>query len=410
MKYYRYKLIAPTGQLLSGVIKLPYQDIMSAITHLERDGSVTIFVKHVGPILSSLFRLSTMRLHRKIKRPVLAEMLNNISVMLRSGLALISALKESAASADVPEIQGDMNDLVMSIQGGASFSKAAVNYPHIFPAAVLHLIRMGEETGQLDNMTADASEHLKRVHGIISDTKQALIYPAIVFLIMGGGMIFWFYYVVPKIVGLFMEMDVVLPPLTVFLIALSEFVRSHLAAISIGVVSVFGLIHAGRRWSRKFKRIIDSSLLRLPIAKTVIIASHLAFITVYFSMLLNAGIDILQSLQIIIESVGNEVYREKLIKVKASISKGDGISDSFKSADIFPAFVVRMINIGEMSGSLTEQLDYVAQEYRKKLNLLVASLGKILEPFVLIVAGSFFAIIIIALLLPIYDLISQVGT
>lgn len=410
MKYYRYKLIAPTGQLLSGVIKLPYQDIMSAITHLERDGSVTIFVKHVGPILSSLFKLSTMRLHRKIKRPVLAEMLNNISVMLRSGLALISALKESAASADVPEIQGDMNDLVMSIQGGASFSKAAVNYPHIFPAAVLHLIRMGEETGQLDNMTADASEHLKRVHGIISDTKQALIYPAIVFLIMGGGMIFWFYYVVPKIVGLFMEMDVVLPPLTVFLIALSEFVRSHLAAISIGVVSVFGLIHAGRRWSRKFKRIIDFSLLRLPIAKTVIIASNLAFITEYFSMLLNAGIDILQSLQIIIESVGNEVYREKLIKVKAAISKGDGISDSFKSADIFPAFVVRMINIGEMSGSLTEQLDYVAQEYRKKLNLLVASLGKILEPFVLIVAGSFFAIIIIALLLPIYDLISQVGT
>ena len=137
---------------------------------------------------------------------------------------------------------------------------------------------------------------------------------------MGGGMIFWFYYVVPKIVGLFMEMDVVLPPLTVFLIALSEFVRSHLAAISIGFVSVFGLIHAGRRWSRKFKRIIDFSLLRLPIAKTVIIASNLAFITEYFSMLLNAGIDILQSLQIIIESVGNEVYREKLIKVRASIS------------------------------------------------------------------------------------------
>jgi general secretion pathway protein F/type IV pilus assembly protein PilC len=207
-----------------------------------------------------------------------------------------------------------------------------------------------------------------------------------------------------------MEMDVVLPPLTVFLIALSEFIRSHLAAILIGVVSVFGLIHAGRLWSRKFKRIIDIFLLRLPIAKTVITASNLAFITEYFSMLLNAGIDILQSLQIIIESVSNEVYREKLVQVKASISKGDGISDSFKSADIFPAFVVRMINIGEMSGSLTEQLDYVAQEYRKKLNILVASLGKILEPFVLIVAGSFFAIIIIALLLPIYDLISQVGT
>ena len=126
-------------------------------------------------------------------------------------------------------------------------------------------------------------------------------------------------------------------------------------------------------------------------------------------MLLNAGIDILQSLQIIIDSVGSEVYRDKLSGVKDAIQKGEGVSDAFKSVDIFPSFVVRMINVGEMSGTLTEQLDYVSEEYRKKLSLLVASLGKMLEPLVLIVAGSFFAVIIIALLLPIYDLLSQVS-
>ena len=243
MKYYRYKLIAPTGQLSAGVIKLPYQDIMSAKTHLERDGSVTLFVKHLGPVLSFLFKLSNTRLHRKIKRPVLAEMLNNISVMLRSGLALISALREAADSADVPEIKGDINDMAMGIQGGTSFSSAAANYPHIFPSTVLHLIRMGEETGQLDNMMRDASDHLKRVHGIISDTKQALLYPAIVFTVMGGGLIFWFYYVVPKIVALFREMDVVLPPLTLFLIAVSDFTRHHLVAVLIGAALFFLLFH-----------------------------------------------------------------------------------------------------------------------------------------------------------------------
>ena len=408
MKYYRYKLIAPTGQLSTGVIKLPYQDIMSAITHLERDGSVTIFVKHIGPVLIFLFKLWNIRLHRKIKRPVLAEMLNNISVMLKSGLALISSLREAAESADAPEIESDINDMVMSIEGGASFSIAAANYPHIFPSTVLHLIRMGEETGQLDNMMRDASDHLKRIHGIISDTKQALLYPAIVFTVMGGGLIFWFYYVVPKIVTLFREMDVVLPPLTQFLIVLSEFTRNHLVAVLLGAGLFFLLIHACRRGSRKFKQLTDAWLLKFPIAKSIITASHLAFITEYFSMLLNTGIDILQSLQIIIDSVGNEVYREKLTAVKAAISKGEGISDSFKNADIFPSFVVRMINVGEMSGSLTDQLDYISEEYRKKLSLLVASLGKMLEPFVLIVAGAFFAIIIVALLLPIYDLLSQV--
>ena len=185
--------------------------------------------------------------------------------------------------------------------------------------------------------------------------------------------------------------------------------RNHALTVLLAIIGVFIFIGIGRRGNRRFKHITDTLLLRLPIARTLITASGLAFITEYFAMLLNAGIDILQSLQIVIESVGSEVYREKLSGVKDAISKGEGIADAFKGAQIFPAFVVRMINVGEMSGSLTEQLDYVSEEYRKKLSLLVASLGKMLEPVVLIVAGSFFALIIIALLLPIYDLLSQVS-
>lgn len=409
MKYYRYKLIEPTGQLSSGIIKLPYQDIMSAITHLERDGSITILVRHLGPVATFLFKLFALRLRRKVKRPVMAEMLSNIAVMLRSGLTLVTALKEASDSAEVPEVQGDINDLILSIQGGVSFSDAAGNYPHIFPSTVLQLIRMGEETGQLDRMLKDAAEHLKRVHQIISDTKQALLYPAIVFLVMGGGLVFWFYYVVPKIVTLFTEMDVVLPPITLLLIAVSDFVRHHLAEVILSLGAACLLIHAGRNNNRRFRHLTDTLVLKLPLARTLVSASNLAFITEYFSMLLNAGIDILQAFQIIIDSVGNEFYKEKLTAVRKGISNGDGIADCFKAADFFPSFVVRMIGVGEMSGSLTQQLDYVAREYRQRLNSLVATLGKLIEPLVLIVAGVFFAVIIIALLLPIYDLISRIS-
>lgn len=409
MNYYRYKLIEPTGQLSSGIVKLPYQDIMSAITHLERDGSITILVRHLGPLGTFLFKLAGLRLRNKVKRPVMAEMLSNISVMLRSGLTLVTALKEAADSAEIPEVQGDIDDMILSIQGGVSFSDAAANYPYIFPSAVRQLIRMGEETGQLDRMLKDAAEHLKRVHQIISDTKQALLYPAIVFLVMGGGLVFWFYFVVPKIVNLFTEMDVVLPPITIFLIAVSDFVRHHLAVVMLSAGAVYALIHAGRSNNQRFRRLTDTLVLRLPLARTLVSASNLAFITEYFSMLLNAGIDILQAFQIIIDSVGNEFYKEKLTVVRKGISNGDGIADCFKNANFFPSFVVRMIGVGEMSGSLTQQLDYVAQEYRQRLSSLVATLGKLLEPLVLIVAGVFFAVIIIALLLPIYDLVSRIS-
>jgi type II secretory pathway component PulF len=410
MNYYRYKLIAPTGQLSSGVIKLPYQDIMSAITHLERDGSITILVRHLGPVLTFFLKLATLRLRRRVKRTALAEMLSNISVMLRSGLTLVTALQEAAGSADLPEVQGDISDMIVSIQSGVSFSEAARNYPQIFPATVLHLVRMGEETGQLDRMLKDAAEHLKRVDRIISDTKQALLYPAMVFLVMGGGLTFWFYYVVPKIVSLFKEMEVTLPPITRFLIAMSNFTRQHLAMMILAVGATLMLLQVARRSNQRFRRHSDALLLRIPIARTLISASNLAFITEYFSMLLNAGIDILQSFKIIIDSVRNEYYKEKLVEVRNGIARGEGIADCFRAADFFPAFVVRMIGVGEMSGSLTQQLDYLSQEYREKLSALVATLGKLLEPLVIIIAGVFFAIIIIALLLPIYDLVSKIST
>jgi type II secretory pathway component PulF len=409
VNYYRYKLIEPTGRLSSGIVKLPYQDIMSAITHLERDGGVTILVRHLGPLATFLFKLAGLRLRRKVKRPVMAEMLSNIAVMLHSGLTLVTALKEAADSAEMPEVQGDIDDLIISIQGGVSFSDAAANYPHIFPSTVLQLIRMGEETGQLDRMLKDAAEHLKRVDQIIGDTKQALLYPAIVFVVMGGGLGFWFYYVVPKIVDLFSQMDVVLPPITLFLIAVSDFVRHHLLAVMLSTGAGYLLVQTARSKSRRFRRLTDTLILKLPLARTLVSASNLAFITEYFSMLLNAGIDILQSFQIIIDSVGNEFYKEKLAAVRKGISNGDGIAECFRSANFFPSFVVRMIGVGEMSGSLTQQLDYVAREYRQKLSSLVATLGKLLEPLVLIVAGVFFAVIIVALLLPIYDLVSRIS-
>ncbi len=126
-------------------------------------------------------------------------------------------------------------------------------------------------------------------------------------------------------------------------------------------------------------------------------------------MLINAGNDILKSVSILSHSVANEVYRDKLGEVKGFLENGEGISDSFKGAHIFPNFVVRMMNVGEYSGTLSEQLTYVAEQYRNKLSILVSTIGKSIEPLILIVAGTIFAVVIIGLFLPIYDLVSQVS-
>ncbi|MBU2431877.1 MAG: type II secretion system F family protein, partial [Proteobacteria bacterium] len=243
-----------------------------------------------------------------------------------------------------------------------------------------------------------------------SDTKQALLYPFFVVITMGGGMIFWFYYVVPKIVSLFKDMDVTLPPLTIFIIGISNFIQAYFFHIIIFIAVFVFAITTLYKNVKPFKKVVDTVLLKTPIAGTLIQASSLAFITEYFSLLLNAGIDIIQSVKILEESIGSEVYRGRLREIKENLSSGTTISDSFTKAKVFPRFICRMINIGEMSGTLPDQLNYIAQDYKQKLTSLVANLGKIIEPVVLVVSGIMFAIIMAGLFLPIYDLVGNLST
>ena len=409
MNYFRYKLIAPSGEVLSGVAKLPYDNVLSATSHLERNGGITIYVKRLGRGLSFFFKIIALRIRRKLARPAMAEMLSNLALMLRSGIPLITALEEVAATSEQPEISTNLNDMVLRIQGGMTLSSAAKDYRNIFPLSVYHLIRIGEETGNLDQLLKDASEHLKRIQGIISDTKQALLYPSFVFIAMGGGFLFWFYYVVPKIIGLFTEMDVTLPQITVGVLHVSTFIQNYILYIIVGLVSVGLITLVSRKKSRRFRKAGDQLILKLPVAGSIVSASVLAYISEYFALLLNAGIEILQATKILQDSMNNEVFREKLENIYERLKIGEGIAGSFKGAGIFPPYVVRMINIGEMSGTLTEQLDSIAAEYRNKLSILVSTIGKSIEPFVLLVAGSMFMIIIVALLLPIYDLVGAVS-
>lgn len=409
MNYFRYKLIEPTGQIASGISRLPYKDEISALSYLERGDNMAIYVKRMTPVASFFLQLAGVSLRKKVKRSSQAEFLSNVSLMLRSGVTLTSALEEAASGSESAHFEADIKNMILSIEGGSSFSDAAENYPYIFPKTAIYLIRLGEETGKLDRMLMDAAEHLKRVQKIVSDTKQALLYPCFVFVAMGAGLLFWFYYVVPKIVGLFKAMDVSLPVITVFLLRLSTFVQDHCLDMILGLTILIVSIVLGYKHNRRIRKAMDALLLKLPVSGTIMSASVMAFITEYFHLLLNAGIDVLKSMDILKASIKNEVYREKLAEVKEGLTKGDGIAESFRRPLIFPTFVVRMIAVGEHSGTLPEQLSHIAEDYRNKLSVIVATIGTMIEPIVLIIAGGMFAIIVIGLFLPIYDLVSAVS-
>jgi type IV pilus assembly protein PilC len=409
MNYFKYKLINPNGKPSSGLIKLPYQDEISTATYLERDGSMAIYVSKLGKLESVFPKLNAFRLSKRLKRTDQANLLNNLSLLLRSGMPLNTALEEVSQTISHPGLAGNIQDIVGAVQGGMSFSEAAGKFSDIFTETVICLIRIGEETGRLDEMLKDASDHVSRMHAIISDTQRALLYPMFVLFSIGIGLVFWLYYVVPKILELFKEMNVALPKITVYLLKTSDFIQSHFVYLLVGIVSIPIVLTTARKSSRKFRKIIDRMMLKLPISKSIVSASNLAHITEYFSLLIRSGINILQAVKILKDNIRNEIYRDKLEVVRKEIKQGSSISEAFAGAKIFPSFVTRMIGIGEVSGTLEEQLGNIAREYTKRLSGLVEMIGKMIEPIILVVAGAIFAVIFLALLLPVYDMVGRVG-
>ena len=408
MKYFRYKTITVSGAVSSGVVMLPYQDTMSVFVYLEREGNTVVYVKALGFVFSIFYNLFSLIRYKKLNRSDQAALLNNMSVMLRSGVSLITALENTANTAQSSKAANDIKNIIANLRDGASFSETAERNSHIFPENALYLIRIGEETGKMDEMLKKASEHLKRIQKIISDTKQALIYPAFAFFAIAGSVLFWFYVVVPNIMEIFQEMNMDLPDITLFLLSISQFLQDHFVfMISTITLTVF-TVTVLRVKSRLFRLATDSMLLKFPVVGTIISISNMAYISEYLSLLIGSGINLLKSVSILKNSVKNEVFRNKLEVINQNLKRDRSIANSFEKASVFDTYVIQMISIGEISGNLTDQLSYVAEEYNNRLSLAVATAGKMLEPAVLVIGGTIFAIIIGGLLLPIYDLLGQI--
>lgn len=408
MKYFRYKTITVSGAVSSGIVMLPYRDTMSVFVYLEREGNTVVYVKALGLVFSIFYNLFSLIRYKKLNRSDQAALLNNMSVMLRSGVSLITALENTANTAQSSKAANDIKNIIANLRYGASFSETAEKNSQIFPESALYLIRIGEETGKMAEMLKKASEHLKRIQGIVSDTKQALIYPAFAFLAIAGSVFFWFYVVVPNIMEIFQEMNVDLPDITLFLLNISQFLQDHFVfMISTITITVF-TVAVLRVKSRLFRLATDSMLLKLPVVGTIISVSNMAYISEYLSLLIGSGINLLKSVSILKDSVKNEVFRSKLEVINQNLKRDRSIANSFEKASVFDTYVIQMISIGEISGNLTDQLLYVAEEYNNRLSLAVATAGKMLEPVVLVIGGTIFAIIIGGLLLPIYDLLGQI--
>jgi type II secretory pathway component PulF len=403
MNYYSYKAIDHEGAMIKGIAE--GEDIGSVYGYLSSKGLYIISIKKASRILSAI---RTAFNSNRIRRRDVIEFANNLSVMIRAGVPLLVALGDIIITTENKYLQSIIADIKRQTEMGMRFSDAIESHKKVFPDIFVRLVHVGEETGRLEKSLSDIATHLQKMEDLASAIKRSLIYPAFAIVTTLGALVFWLAYVLPKIMTAMKEMGVKLPLITRMLLHISDFTKIYWYFIPLQPVAIFlaAQILKQKDITRYY---VDIIKMKLPIVKLVVYNKLLTLFSEQMRILIVAGLTIDRSFSIIADVMGSEVFKRAIQSSKDSISSGSRISDALREHPVFPPLVTRMVDIGETSGNLDEQFAFLADHYLKKLDDISQKMGKMIEPIVIAVIGILFAIIIVGLMLPLYDLITQFG-
>lgn len=291
------------------------------------------------------------------------------------------------------------------VELGSSLSNALNTHKEVFPAIFLRLAVIGEETGSLDKSLADVANHLQRMEDLASSIKKAMLYPIFAIIATFGALIFWLVFVLPQIMELFNNMGMSLPATTRLLFWMSNFCQTYWYLLLLAPFIIVLSIKLTRR-HEKGRYYLDLLLIKLPIMKQIFYNKLLAIFTEQLKILTVAGITVDKSFSIVSEVIGNEVFKKAIDNVREEVTGGSMISEAIAKQEVFPPLVMRMVDVGEKTGTLDERYSFLSAHYLQKLEDTSQKIGTLIEPIVIGFIGLMFAFIIMSLMLPIYDLVS----
>lgn len=403
MAEFQYIAIDRDGNRIRSSIE--HIDEISALETLQGAGLYVLRIKRVsgiGDLLKKLFSV------KKLKRRTLIEFSSNLSIMLRAGIPITEALRELTEQERDSFFKEKLRAITSNIELGSTFSESLEQHRTLFPSVFLNLIKVGEETGRLDQSLKDISEHLKRMEELNQAIKRAMIYPVFALIATLGAMFFWLVYVLPKIMQVFKDLKITLPLTTRILMVASDLARQFWFILPLGLTGIY-LIWRLFRLREGTRNIIDRIVLRLPIVKLIVYNKLLAIFSEQFRILTVAGITIDRTFEMLHQVMDSIPFRRAIMRIKEQVIAGGSIADAISREEIFPPLLTRMIRVGETTGNMDEQLKFLSDFYLQRLDDISQRLSKLIEPVVIAIIGIMFAFIIVGLIGPIYEIISTLG-
>jgi type IV pilus assembly protein PilC len=336
----------------------------------------------------------------------LAIFTRQFSVMIDAGLPLVQCLEILGKQEPHKHFSAAILKVREDVEGGAALADAMKKHPKTFDALYSNMIAAGEAGGILDTILKRLAVYIEKNVKLKGEVKSAMIYPIAVIVIATVVVTAILWKVIPTFAALFSGLGAELPAPTLFVIALSNAVVSYgwIAIIALGVIGYVLKNYYGTEGGR---RTIDGILLKLPILGNILRKVAVARFCRTLSTLLASGVPILDGLDITARTAGNAIIEDAIQVTRTSIERGETISAPLRETNVFPSMVVQMINVGETTGALDAMLSKIADFYEEEVDTAVAGLLTLMEPVMIAVLGGVVGGIVIAMYLPIFDLISK---
>ncbi len=398
MPIFEYKGRNEDGMMVSGTQEAADYDALGAALMLSRITPIEIRQQTTTAVAFKLFE-------EKVTNLDVMLFSRQLYTLLKAGIPIMRALSGIQSSVGNKQLARVVGQLRTSLDAGRELSAAMAEHPKVFDSFYISMIRVGETTGNLDNVFLRLAEHIEFERFMRGQIKSALRYPMFVMTAMAIAIVVINIMVIPQFEKVFASMHADLPLITKMLIAFSGFMRNYWF-VMIGMIAAAGWTFKSYTSTAAGRSQWDRFKMRIPIAGKIIFKGTMARFARSFALATRSGLPILSALRLVSQTVENDYIAAKILSMSSGIERGETILRTATQTGVFNSLVLQMIAIGEESGSLDELMQKIADMYQADVEYDVKTLGAQIEPIMIMFLGALVLVLALGVFLPIWDMSS----
>lgn len=356
------------------------------------------------------FNIKIPGLGGKVKSKVLTTFTRQLATLVDAGLPLLRGMRVLEKQERNPTLKSIINELALSVEGGSTFSEALAQHPKVFNRLYVNMVKAGELGGVLEVVLNRLSEFQEKAQKIKGKVVAAMFYPVAVLVVAVVIMGVLVVIVIPKFKEVFAGLGEgrPLPAFTQLVMAISDLVRNNIimTAITVAAVVIVFMLFIKTKFGR---HVWDKFLLKMPVLGPVVSKVAISRFTRTLGTLVSSGVPILQALMIVRETSGNVIIAKAVTSVHESVKEGETITAPLEASGVFPPMVISMVDVGEQTGALPEMMMKIADNFDDEVDNAVAAMTSLLEPIMIIFLAVIVGSIVIAMFLPLIDLMNGLG-